>query len=311
MAVDKNFVVKHGLEVNRSLILANASNNRVGIATTVPNYTLHVNGGIGATDLKVLGIATIPQLILTGTVSAGSSFGSPEQYLKSTGTGVAWEDFPVGRSSGTFTASPGQTTFSFTYSIGLVDVFVNGVKLTPSEFAATDAISIVLTNPCFGGEIIDIHAYSVRGLGVGATGITGLTIQDEGVMIGNPQGVTSINFIGSGLTASATGAAVTVSTIDQWNTTTVGIHTLKNVGIGTTNPIQKLQVGSGTTQVFVVSGIGSVGIGTTNPISTLTVRGGDISVGIDTSSGLILTSPNGTRYRLIVANDGTLGTTSV
>ena len=298
MAVDKNFVVKHGLEVNRDLILANALTNRVGIATTVPNYTLHVNGGIGATDLRVIGVATIPQLVLTGTVRAGNSIGLAEQYLKSTGTGVEWDDFPVGRTSGTFTASPGQTTFSFTYSVGLIDVFINGVKLTPSEFTATDAISVVLTYPCFGGEIIDIHAYSVRGLGVGATGITGLTIQDEGVMIGNPQGVTSINFVGVGLTASATGAAVTVSTFEAWNTTTVGIHTLKNVGIGTTNPTSALTV-KGNTSIETLN------------ISGISTCNGDINVGVNTSSGVILTSQNGTRYRLIVANDGTLSTTAV
>ena len=48
MAINKNFVVKNGLEVDTSLILANANTNRVGIATTNPQHTLHVNGGIGA-----------------------------------------------------------------------------------------------------------------------------------------------------------------------------------------------------------------------------------------------------------------------
>ena len=38
---------------------------------------------------------------------------------------------------------------------------------------------------------------------------------------------------------------------------------------------------------------------------------GDAYIGSDNSSGVILTSPNGTKYRLIVANDGTLSTTSV
>jgi hypothetical protein len=55
----------------------------------------------------------------------------------------------------------------------------------------------------------------------------------------------------------------------------------------------------------------SVGIGTTIPISKLSVVGGDASVGIDTSQGVILTSPNGTRYRLFVENNGTLKTVAV
>ena len=53
----------------------------------------------------------------------------------------------------------------------------------------------------------------------------------------------------------------------------------------------------------------NVGIGTTNPISKLTVQGGDVKVGVNTSHGLIITSPNGTQYRLIVDNSGVLSTT--
>lgn len=66
---------------------------------------------------------------------------------------------------------------------------------------------------------------------------------------------------------------------NTWITTAVGIHTLSNVGIGTTNPTSKL-----------------------------TVYGGDIRVGINTSEGVILTSPNGSKFRLIVDNSGALST---
>ena len=55
---------------------------------------------------------------------------------------------------------------------------------------------------------------------------------------------------------------------------------------------------------------GNVGIGTTNPSSTLHVIG-DARVGINTSQGVILTSANGTRYRLIVSDAGVLSTISV
>jgi hypothetical protein len=58
----------------------------------------------------------------------------------------------------------------------------------------------------------------------------------------------------------------------------------------------------------------NVGIGTTTlslPSSKLEVFGGDVRVGVNTSEGLVMTSPNGTNYRLIVNNDGTLTTTSL
>lgn len=112
-----------------------------------------------------------------------------------------------------------------------------------------------------------------------------------------------------------------------------------NVGIGTTLPTIRLQVEGNTyisgvstfagittvtgstlfSKQLNVSGVStfnsnisvptaSVGIGTTNPLSKIHVVGGDIRVGINTSNGLILTSPNGTKYRLIVDNSGNLST---
>jgi len=55
---------------------------------------------------------------------------------------------------------------------------------------------------------------------------------------------------------------------------------------------------------------GKVGIGTISPSSKLEVDGGDIEVD-DSASGLILKSPDGTRYRITVANGGTLSVTAV
>lgn len=61
----------------------------------------------------------------------------------------------------------------------------------------------------------------------------------------------------------------------------------------------------------VIVGTGySVGIGSTQPNSTVSVSG-DVRVGINTSQGLILTSANGTRYRVIVDNSGNLSTVAI
>ena len=63
MAVNKNFVVKNGLEVNTNLIVADTDAQKVGIGTTISRYLLHVNGGtgIGASSVYVTGISTVAQ----------------------------------------------------------------------------------------------------------------------------------------------------------------------------------------------------------------------------------------------------------
>lgn len=120
-----------------------------------------------------------------------------------------------------------------------------------------------------------------------------------------------------------------------------------NVGIGTTSPSTKLhivetggssqltleRIGGGAGKAILAGAAeglivyadgyapkmyvgtsgtynGNVGIGTITPASKLEVDGGDIEVD-DSASGLILRSPNGTRYRIKVDNSGNLTTTAV
>ena len=75
MAVNKNFVVKNGLEVNDDLILANAVDSMVGIGTSVPYYELHVQGGIGATSLWVAGVSTFTSDVSVAGVTTLASAG--------------------------------------------------------------------------------------------------------------------------------------------------------------------------------------------------------------------------------------------
>jgi hypothetical protein len=66
MSINKAFVVKNGFEVSTDLILANADTRKVGIASTNPQYTLDVAGGIGATDFYLTGIGTFANELNVG-----------------------------------------------------------------------------------------------------------------------------------------------------------------------------------------------------------------------------------------------------
>jgi hypothetical protein len=283
MGFNKNFVVKNGLEVASNLIIADSTNRRVGVGTTVPGYTLHTIGGIGATFAYV-GLGTFENIVLSGTVAAGSSSGISGQYLVRSGAGVTWQNLPTFRTTSSQTATATQAIFNFTYVVGLLDVYVNGVKLSTNEYSAADGLTVTLNQPCFGGEIVELITYQSVNPGYAFTGIYGITLKEEGSTVGTAAQITSINFTGAGVTATATGIAATVTITDTWS------------------------IGTGTS---IYRGSGSfVGIGSTAPAYTLDVSG-NVRVGVNTAQGLILTAPNGTKYQLFVDNTGTVKTIAV
>ncbi len=76
------------------------------------------------------------------------------------------------------------------------------------------------------------------------------------------------------------------------------------------NSGNSVTINSGGSFAMVLDSNQKVGIGVTVPDSKLEVDGGDIEID-DSASGLILRSPNGTRYRVQVDNSGNLTTTLV
>ena len=59
-----------------------------------------------------------------------------------------------------FTATGGQTSFTVTYTVGYVEVYLNGVLLNGSDYTATSGTAIVLATAATAGDIIETIAYT-------------------------------------------------------------------------------------------------------------------------------------------------------
>ena len=74
------------------------------------------------------------------------------------------------RTSATTTA--GQTTFSVTYTPGLLVVYINGILLNSADYTATSGSSVILSTAAVAGQIIEFIAYGASST-VSTVGLTG------------------------------------------------------------------------------------------------------------------------------------------
>ncbi len=63
-----------------------------------------------------------------------------------------------------YTATANQTSFASVYDVGYVDVYLNGLKLMPADFTATDGANIVLASGAALGDTVDIVGYGAFSL---------------------------------------------------------------------------------------------------------------------------------------------------
>ena len=99
-------------------------------------------------------------------------------YSGATGTGTSgYSGYSGAAPSATytrtsFTATGGQTTFSVTYTVGYIEVFLNGVLLNASDYTASNGTSVVLSVAANSGDIVETVAYNTVNVGV-ASNISG------------------------------------------------------------------------------------------------------------------------------------------
>ena len=158
--------------------------SNVGIGTTTASDKLKVLGDVaftGALKVSPLGLS-----------------GSNGNYLKSVGTGVTWAAFPTARTVGLQTATNNQTSFSFAYIVGFLDVYINGVKLTANEFTATNGTSVVLTDGAFTGDQVQFISFNTTASGGGGGSGISEIVQDTTPQLGGNLDLNSKIVNGSG-----------------------------------------------------------------------------------------------------------------
>lgn len=225
MAVNKNFVVRNGIEVAENLIVASTSLDAVGLGTTTPSSTVDVAGGIVADN------------ILSRAYGITTSLG---EFNVGTG-GTIISAIPDLTAIGLHTAVPGYAVQIDKPDADPTVVFVkNGdVVINDGNLKVSGVSSI---------GYLDVGAIDATGIRV--TGVATIaSIDAQGAHIG----------VATIINADVTGADIGIATITNLINTgaTVGIATIDNlVGTGATF------AGITTTRDLIVQNGATIGVAT-------------------------------------------------
>jgi hypothetical protein len=221
MAVNKNFVVKNGLEVDTDLIFADASTNKVGIGSTIPSTELDVIGGIGATNIHLTGVGTIPTIKgTTGIVSTIVAHNVQATNLDVTGIssitlGTLSELYVTGVSTigtldviGTANIPTGIVTRATGTHLNYSGVStVGNFIITPDAVGTGATVGAAVGVITYYGDGVNLTNIS-SGIGIGSTGSDGLGASG---LVG--YGFTYLSFVGTGVSDVLFNESVGIATI--------------------------------------------------------------------------------------------------
>ena len=283
MAVNKNFVVKNGLEVATNVILADASTKNVGIGSTQPTLTLDVRGGIGATDLQVTGFSTFTDDIQVG--ASGSVFYvSNSNNFVGVGTSVPAYTLEVrGPVSTGVTALYVRGDMRVTGDINLDDITLDDASI--QNLTVTDTLTVAgVTTLASSGGITTTggQLYIDTDLNVGgASTFTGAADFNNDVDIDGHTELDNLN-------VSGFSTFVGFSTFNDYVFIQDGLNV---AGVITATSFTGLgQIGVGSEGTFIGTGVTMVDFKSSNAGNTVDVTTGIATVTVQTgaSIGLVI-----------------------
>ena len=248
---DEKLYFKNASNVIKSFVIAGAGSvTSITAGTGLSGGTITSSGTIAIdstvatlTGTQTLTNKTLSSAVLTGTLTAGGGVGTNGQVLTSTGAGVQWATSAGGGGvSGidhqTYTATAAQTTFAVAYTAPYVNVFVNGVRLSPADYTASNGTTVVLATACSVNDIVNLVGFSSIAVGYGLPSLTGnsgkyLTTDGSTVswdtVAGGGGTTTNALTIGTGLSGTSfNGSSAVTIAIDSTVATLTGTQTLTN-----------------------------------------------------------------------------------
>jgi hypothetical protein len=158
-----------------SVVSANGFAGSVATPTTTPAVTLTTSvsgmlkGSSGALASAVAGtdyaVPTTGAALLAGNSSGGFT-------NVTVGTGLSYSGGVLSSTGGatatytrtTYTATAGQTTFLASYTVGYVQVYVNGVLLPAADYTASSGTSVILATSANLNDVVELVAYAVTSI---------------------------------------------------------------------------------------------------------------------------------------------------
>lgn len=200
-----------------------------------------------------------------------------------------------------FTATASQTTFTVTggYTVGMVDVFLNGVKLdNATEFTASNGSTVVLTAAAAVNDVVEVYKYGGQFIAnntlrqtTAFTATAGQTTFTVSYSVGfvdvfyNGSKLAASEFTATNGTSIVLGTACVVNDIVEVVAYNYTVGAFTGVGgSGTTNYIPKWTA-SGTLGNSIIRDSGTVGINMAPDANILSVTGTDNNWGLSVFSG--------------------------